>query len=146
MPPLHEYQNQTTTYPNPAEFYSTTYETPIPEFYTHDQALPFSPSTTGFNHAHAQPGQPIYRGLREGVDDMVFSTFPGGLQSPTVAFGNSIANSNGARGASRPASARWGGFDMGEQVTFEGLGFNEHDMMLNEYGSALAQVDDTSMW
>jgi hypothetical protein len=124
-----------------------TYD-PLPEFYTHDQALPFSPSTSAFNihnqpQAHPQPGQEIYRGMREGVNDMVFSTFPEGIQSPTMAYPQ-----NG--GPSRPMSARWGGFDMGMGVGMGGdgfeLGFNEHDLMLNDYGSALAQVDDTSVW
>jgi len=72
---------------------------------------------------------------------MVFSTFPDGVQSPTMAYPQ-----NG--GPSRPMSARWGGFEMSMGMggdEFE-LGFNEHDLMLNEYGSALAQVDATSVW
>lgn len=79
--------------------------------------------------------------MREGVNDMVFSTFPDGIQSPISAYPQ-----NG--GPSRPMSARWGGFEMGMAMSGDGfeLGFNEHDLMLNEYGSALAQVDDTSVW
>lgn len=77
--------------------------------------------------------------MREGVDDMVFSTFPD-VQSPTMAYGTQ----GHGQGPSRPMSARWGGFDMGEEPF--GLGFSEHDLMLNQYGSALAQVDDTSVW
>lgn len=69
---------------------------------------------------------------------MVFSTFPEGLQSPTMAY----PLQSGA--PSRPMSARWGRFEMGDGV-FD-LGFNGNDLMLNEYGSALAQIDDTSVW
>jgi hypothetical protein len=121
-----------------------TYD-PLPEFYTHDQALPFSPSTSSFHinnqpQAHPQPGQEIYRGMREGINEMVFSTFPDGIQSPTLAY----PTQNG--GPSRPMSARWGGFEMGMGGDGFELGFNEHDLLLNEYGSALAQVDDTSVW
>jgi len=76
---------------------------------------------------------------------MVFSTFPD-AQSPTMAYGiqNGLGGQGQGQAPSRPMSARWGGFDMGEEPF--GLGFNEHDLMLNEYGSALAQVDDTSVW
>jgi hypothetical protein len=130
------YQNEMMAYPNPTP--SQLYE-PLPDFYTHDQALPFSPSATTFGQIHPQPGQAIYRGLRQGVDDMVFSTFPD-VQSPTMAY----LNQNGQGAPSRPMSARWVGFDMAKEPF--GLGFNEHDLMLNEYGSALAQVDDTSVW
>jgi hypothetical protein len=35
---------------------------------------------------------------------------------------------------------------MGGEGTLEGLGFNEHDLMLNDYGSALAEADDMSVW
>jgi len=72
---------------------------------------------------------------------MVFSlpTFPEGIQSPIMAYPQ-----NG--GPSRPMSARWGGFDLDIGGDGFELGFNEHDLMLNEYGSALAQVDDTSVW
>ena len=117
-----------------------TYD-PLPGFYTHDQALPFSPSTGSFPQVHPQPGQEIYRGLREGVNDMVFSlpTFPEGIQSPTMAYPQ-----NG--GPSRPMSARWGGFDAGLGGDGFELGFNGNDLMLDDYGSALAQVDDTSLW
>jgi hypothetical protein len=123
----------------PTQTHQMTYD-PLPEFYNHDQALPFSPSTGSYPQMHPQPGQgqDIYRGMREGVNDMVFSTFPEGLQSPTMAY----PLQNG--GPSRPMSARWGGFEMGDGA-FE-LGFNGNDLMLNEYGSALAQVDDTSVW
>lgn len=71
---------------------------------------------------------------------MVFSTFPEAIQSPTMAY----PLHNG--GPSRPMSARWGGFDMGMGGDGLELGFNDHDLLLNEYGSALAQVDDTSVW
>lgn len=71
---------------------------------------------------------------------MVFSTFPEGIQSPTMAYPLQ------GGGPSRPLSARWGGFEMGGGDGSFDLGFNEHDLMLNEYGSALAQVDDTSVW
>jgi hypothetical protein len=63
-----------------------TYD-PLPEFYTHDQALPFSPSTGSFPQVHPQPGQEIYRGMREGVNDMVFSTFPEGIRRMEVHLG-----------------------------------------------------------
>jgi len=122
-------------YPTPIQ--QLSYEA-LPEFYTHDQALPFSPSTGSFPLVHPQPGQTVYRGLREGVNDMIFSTFPDGLQSPSMAY----PSQNVA--PSRPMSARWGGFEMGDGA-FE-LGINGSDLMLNEYGSALAQVDDTSVW
>jgi hypothetical protein len=124
------------------------YEMPAPDFYAHDQALPFSPSISGFGHIHSQPGQPVYRGMREGVDDMVFSTLQDGPQSPSALYRQSLGYGNGLAGSSLPASARWDrGFEGADAVgnadgSFEGLG----DLLLSEYGSALAQVDETSVW
>lgn len=135
---------------NGLQHQSMNYDLPA-EFYTHDQALPFSPSVIGFSqvHAHAQPGTSAYRGMRDGVADMSFPLFAEGLQSPTVSMGQQ-AHFHDLTGSSHPVSARWDrGFEswgVGGDGTLEGLGFSEQDMMLNDYGSALAQAGDMGVW
>jgi len=128
---------------------SMGYEVPHPEFYAHDQALPFSPSVSGFGQVHAQPGPSAYRGMRDGAADMAIPLWPEGMQSPTAVMGQP-AQHHGLGGPSGPMSARWErGFEswgMGGDGALEGLGFDEHELMLNDYGSALAQVDDMSVW
>lgn len=147
---LPQYQQQ-ETYPSDMVNYGTQpqamdYGPPPTEFYTDDHALPFSPSTANFSqiHTHAQPGPSVYRGMRDGVNDLAFPLWPEGIQSPTTTM------AQGLGGPSRPMSARWDrgfeGWGMGGEGTLEGLGFNEHDLMLNDYGSALAQADDMSVW
>lgn len=84
--------------------------------------------------------------MRQGVQDMVFSGFPeGGVRSPT--------GQNGLMPG--PFSARWDGlFDVtGQGVLLDGvanggydgnLDFGGSDMMLHDFGAALAQADDVS--
>lgn len=83
--------------------------------------------------------------MRQGVPDMVFSTFEGGILSPTGP--NQFAPG--------PFSARWDGlFDVtGQGVLLDGVangGYDEDmdfgggDMMLHDFGAALAQADDMS--
>ena len=85
--------------------------------------------------------------MRQGVQDMVFSTFEGGILSPT---GQNHA-------AAGPFSARWDGlFDMsGQGVLLDGVAnggydgnmdFGGSDMMLHDFGAALAQADDMTSW
>lgn len=87
-------------------------------------------------------------GMRQGVQDMVFPSFPEGLQSPSGQL------------PPGPFSARWDGrfdanFDPTGQTSFDmsghagldaGLDFGGQDMMLHDFGAALAQADDMGVW
>lgn len=87
-------------------------------------------------------------GLRQGVPDMVFPSFPEGLQSPTGQL------------PPGPFSARWdghfegafslishGSFDLSGHDGLEGMmDFGGQDMMLHDFGAALAQADDMTAW
>lgn len=115
-----------------------------PAYYAYDQALPFSPNGTTAFQAHSQPGA---FGMRQGVQDMVFSTFDGGVESPVGQHQFALS----------PFSARWDGlFDitgqgvLPERVAnggFDGnMDFGGSDMMLHDFGAALAQADDMTSW
>jgi hypothetical protein len=84
--------------------------------------------------------------MRHGSQDMVFSGFPeSGLQSP---IGQMMPG---------PFSARWDGlFDLsGQGILLDGVAnggydgnmdFGGGDMMLHDFGAALAQADDMTTW
>lgn len=88
--------------------------------------------------------------MRQGVQDMdlVFSAFPDGIQSPT---GQMMPG---------PFSARWDGrFESLLDVTGQGImdgvahggfdgnmDFGGQDLLLHDFGAALAQADDMSAW
>lgn len=66
---------------------------------------------------------------------------------------HSLDNNNLAMGITSflhpPMSARWDRHNLlppSSEVPFEGLPFDDYDLMLNDFGSALAQADDMVAW
>lgn len=105
------------------------------DFYTYDQALPFSPHThtnaeaSGSTHTHTIP------------PDLAFTAYPTEGPSPTSAMYGAIG---------RPMSARWDRSNLStnqmlppsSEMAFDGLPFDEGGLLLHDFEAALAHADD----
>ncbi|KAK4685918.1 hypothetical protein P7C73_g4215, partial [Tremellales sp. Uapishka_1] len=128
------YSQQDSSNEIPLDQYS--YPQPPFEYFSYDQALPFSPSAQQFQF-YVQP--PEDNRLRYDVpSDVVFGSYSESL-SPTAALF-----------ASQPLSARWDRSNQlllpSSEVPLDALPFDEQDLLLQDFGAALAQADGGSVW
>lgn len=88
-------------------------------FYTFDQALPFSPTGTSF-----QTSGPL-----ESNQDLLLG---GAYLSPTYQYGARLE---------LPVASQWDrSLPPSSEIPFESLGFDGEDLLLQDFGAALAQA------
>ena len=123
------------TYPQPPAPLTIANDPSLTDFYTYDQALPFSPTGTSFASQLAQ------QGLNGGpsVDPLLAS------QSSYLSPTSGVYPNNSIFRLQVPMSARWDRAHAmlpSSEVALESLGFdNEDNMLLQDFGAALAQAD-----
>lgn len=86
--------------------------------------------------------------MRQGVPDMVFSTLPDCVQSPTTQLANGLFTSGwDGRLETAYGTTSQAFYDTSGDGDQNGvMDFGGQDMMLHDFGAALAQADDMSVW
>ena len=127
-------------YPQPPAPHPVPSELPAPnEFYTYDQALPFSPTARSFNHNFTHPPRQTHGSLTldPSNDLLIGASYP----SPTSGL-------YGGGSVRLPTSARWDRTHVlpSSEIPLEGLGFDDGEMLLQDFGAALAEAGDMNRW
>jgi HMG box factor len=123
---------------------------PGSDFYTYDQALPFSPTAGSFGtQMDLQAPLPLAAQQQVLHQQHLFAApYP----SPTGAF---FSNADGGNGIVRlqppPVSARWDQAHLlppSSELGLDSLGFDGDDFLLQDFGAALAQATpfDEPVW
>jgi len=126
--PMHQPQYVYPQPPRPGPI-----DLPHSDFYTYDQALPFSP-TRAQSNGESSTTQHMHPDM---ANNIVFGGYPTEGPSPTSAMYGAIG---------RPLSARWDRsshlLPPSSEVAFENLSFDEGGLLLQDFEAALAHADD----